>query len=199
MKAHIRLLVGLAMMLVCASLAMGIAQTRPSHTLLIVPAKHTPVQISMDILSRRPATLIAYQTNARGELQLNVWERSRWVLINLEDLEDSSFMRSAPAQIVLVGEEGATADIRSAIENHERVKFAENVLTTPLLNELGQIFNFSNREWHWFAERYGCEINILNEEDMRRSWYDQSRDEFLERESTTHRRQDLPRAEIVDE
>lgn len=199
MKAYIRLLVILGAVMTSASLAMGAAQTRPSHTLLIVPAKHTPVQISMDVLSRRPASVVAYQTNAHGELQLNVWERSRWVLIDIKDLEDLSFMRTKPSQIVLVGDQDATADIRAAIAHHDTVKFAENVLTTPLLNELGRILNFSNREWHWFAKRYGGEINVLNEEDLRGSWYDQSREEFLERERSQRGRHELPRAEVVDE
>jgi hypothetical protein len=150
-------------------------------TLLVVPARYTIIQVANDVIARRPAVLIAYQRE-EDTLRMHVWNGGAWIPITPEDYKTTAFMKVTPARIVLVGDEDLTQRLSDMSGGHPQIESIEVMNVEGLLNKLGQTFAFSEDEWVWFAKRYGCNLKILNREEIEKSWYDQKGSEFRQKE-----------------
>lgn len=171
---------------------------RPSAILVAAPARYTVIQIANDILEKRPAVLASYQETTEG-LFLHAWSGKSWFPITLEDFESASFMKTPPNQIVIIGEaeSQAASTLEQSSTSCPKVSRIETLQTDALLNKLGRTLNFSESEWEWFAKRYDCDLDILNEDEIRQSWYDQKGSEFRSREAEMKAEQsETPAAEV---
>lgn len=177
----------------------GLAARKPSVSMLVVPAHYTIIQVGNDIISQRPGVMVSYSDTE--ERELHVWNGALWIPVGVSDLAAANFVRNKPARVVFVGKTDAVGDLVDSVPWCEDVAIVEDLQTTALLNKLGRIFNFSEAEWNWFAKRYGCELNIRNRDRIGRSWYDQSRDEFLAREAALNAEKniEMPEAMIEDQ
>jgi len=182
---------GVIGVLCCVWSAGAMAPRRFAVSLLVVPARHTVVQVANDVLAHRPVVLVAYQASEEdGSLALHVWniKRSTWHPISMEDFRGTTFMRQRPDRIVLVGSspelptDPLPAELRDATSWSRNVIEIDTLATTPLLNRLSEVFSFTNKEQAWFAARYQRGLVDLNAQQRGRSWYDQPLDEFLENE-----------------
>jgi hypothetical protein len=161
----------------------GLAARRPPISMLVVPARYSFVQIGNDILSHRPAVLVSYRGSAEsGAQELFVWDGYKWIPIRLSDFAAINFVRQVPDKLVFVGAADEVAELVAAATWCEDVELVAELETAALLNRFGEIFDFKAAEWNWFAQRYGCELQVTNTEELRGSWYDQSGAEFQARE-----------------
>ncbi len=169
----------------------GMAPRRFPTSLLVVPARHTVLQIANDVVAHRPVVLVSYQVSGEDDaLSLHVWDpaRSKWHPILLSDFRNATFTRQKPDRVVLVGSspdlptDPLPEALRSAAAWADELHVIKTLSTTPLLNELSDIFAFSKKEQAWFATRYQRGLVDIHAQQRRRSWYDQTLDEFLESE-----------------
>lgn len=175
----------LALIVLCAFFALesfGLATRKPGVSMLVAPARYTVLQVSQDILAHRPAILVSYRDGGFAERDMFVWDGSGWIAISADDFAKMNFVRRRPAKIVFIGDRADLGDLIAAADWCEDVELIENLQTTALLNSLGRTFNFSGSEWSWFAQRYGCDLDVLNRAELKGSWYDQRGSEFLARE-----------------
>ncbi len=155
-------------------------------TLLVVPARFNVLQVCFDVIEyRKQIILLSYQGEPGKHVPvIYAWKKDEWVYISLDDYADADFLKIKPDYAVIVG--------GSDLLPHELEVVAEwcpNVLkvpvaeTTELINAMGEVFSFSRYEWTWFAKRYKRELRDIRRKGEPKSWYDQSRDEFLRREA----------------
>lgn len=143
-------------------------------TLLVVPARYSVLQVAFDILHREPVYLVAYQGDARSESPLiHVWSGQEWLPVQATDYEEGNFLQVAPARAILVGDDDLLPPRMSRIAAwcpaQERVRRLD---TGGLVNDFGKLFQFSSGDWKWFARRYNLKLQVLNEDQLQKSWYD---------------------------
>ena len=178
MASAVRLAGCAALLTAGTSFAMSTA-TAP-RTLLVVPARHSVMQVAFDLLDRRDVVLVSYSPAAAGEDPLlNVWNGRTWLRISPADYRAGAFVTPQPPRAILVGgasyAPAALSDVESWCPDVMRVP---GLQTTELLNAFGRAFRFSPAEWEWFAHRYNRSLEDLNSE-KRTVWYDKPREEFF--------------------
>jgi hypothetical protein len=173
------LIAGFAAVL-AAGACLAMAPAKTPRTLLVIPSRHSVMQIAFDLLGRRDVVLVSYSPAAAGEEPLmHVWNGRTWLRISPADYRIGAFVRPQPPRAILVG--GASyapaglSDIESWCPDVTRVP---DMQTTELLNAFGRAFRFSPAEWRWFASRYNRALEDLNSE-KRTVWYDKSREDFF--------------------
>ncbi len=159
-------------------------------SLLVVPERFNVIQISFDLIDKRPIALVTYRGDARTERPaLHAWTGERWLPIPMDEYEGGLFLLEQPARIILVGDDRQLP--RSLIEASDWGPVVMSIDTTEpdeLLNALGRLLDFSRSEWRWFARRYNMEIEDISPERETISWYDQM----------TRARQQPPRRHVDD-
>lgn len=171
---------------------------------LVVPARHSVLQVAFDAADRMGAVLVSYQASPRSSsLVLDYWADREWQRISVSDYQNGVFVRGRVSQVILVGTEemipqelGAASAALSP--NIQRV----TSLDTPgLINGLGKIFSFSSSDWLWFAARYNLQLSDRNAERRTLSWYDRDTysDKWSERWQWLRRKHNPPHAVMENE
>jgi hypothetical protein len=181
-KAQFSLVIGLLLLAVASSMAMG---RRPERlTLLVVPARYSVVQVAMDMARREPAVVLTYQGTAQTQNPLlYAWNGKEWVFVSLDDYRSAQFLRRTPGSILLIGNDELLPEVLT-----EASAWCPMVINIPsidsstLINSLGNHFKFEPADWEWFAKRYNLDLLDLNESQRGQSWYEQP---FVETEPPT--------------
>lgn len=152
------------------------AQTKPEQvTMLVVPARYSVLQVAFDMYRRFPVVLVSYQGEASTESPLlHAWTGKDWSPITLPEYGTASFLRVAPGQTVLVGDDALlppvlASSISSWCPRVLNVPFIDNA---ALVNSFGEIFKFKPRDFEWFARRYNLKLKDENQPRREESWYD---------------------------
>jgi hypothetical protein len=170
-----RLLVGLVFGISMVLPASAMGSKSGGYTLLLVPAKYAPVQIGRDFVDRQRVLLMTYEVGVpANEPFLNAWSGSQWVRVPADAYASGTFALSSPGRTVVVGQ--PTEQVAKLIEMSAawapQVLNVESDGTAELVNAMGRFFNFSRREWEWYAARYQLKLEDLNYEVRHQSWYD---------------------------
>lgn len=162
-----------AFVFVCVS-AWGRAPAPQPLTLLVIPERVNLVQVSFDVVDKRPVALVSYRRNRAGETILHAWTGSRWLPIEMAEYDQGGFLVRQPDRIVLVGDERL---LPPAVVTQSQ--WGPMVLgigatdTDEFLNQLGRLLEFTPGEWRWFASRYNMAIEDVSPPREHRSWYEQ--------------------------
>jgi len=151
------------------------------RTLLLVPREAATTKLGLDLANRYPVLLITYRVAPNGSVSLHGWTGTGWVNITLSNYTSGKFFEEGPNSALLVEKAGVPLP-EKLIPPAEWCKDVSKITTTqvrPLLHLTGQYFDFSYKDWKWFAKRFGMEIDAINPEGLNMAWYHRRLDENL--------------------
>ncbi len=161
-------------LLVMAQLSLAGTGRAADLTLLVVPERYNLLQVAFDLIEKRPIILVSYRGDATTpEPGIFAWSGQHWIHVSFDDYRGGEFLRAEPTQVIIIGD---AATVPSSLV--EASGWGGRVMNVPymnsdeVLNTLGRTFEFSPREWRWFARRYNMEIEDLHAERSTMSWYD---------------------------
>lgn len=161
----------------------GMGKSPERLTVLMVPARHSLVQLGRDMAGRENVLLMSYAPESPpSDPFIHAWGGVRWLRVEASDYADGSFLLNPSARLLVVGPSNdLTASlIEQGIGWSPEVLHLESGNVTRLINAMGRLFSFSRRDWEWFAARYELALEDLNRDVRKQSWYD------------TYRASDLP-------
>jgi len=166
-------------------------------TLLVVPERYNIIQVSFDVISKRPVALVAYRLErSTSALVLHAWTGREWVPVSLADYRTGSFLIMEPSRIILVGDDEHLPEELVKASNWGPIPMSVNTMDpAEMLNALGPLFDFTSSEWRWFSSRYKMQLENVTERQERVSWYDQMT--RARRRQTTPPPADIPPASVV--
>lgn len=143
-------------------------------TMLVVPERYNLLQVAFDLVEKRPIILVSYRGDATTtEPGLFAWSGQHWIHVSFDDYRRGEFLRADPTQVVIIGDTATVpASLVEASGWGGRVMNVPYMESDEVLNALGRTFEFSPREWRWFARRYNMEIEDLRADRPTMSWYD---------------------------
>lgn len=135
--------------------------------LLIVPARHRPLQVAFDMQKFRTTSLVAYERDpASQDLALHMWHDAseRWVMLSIDDLRHGDFLLLPPRAVFIIGENDPPPHaLVDAAAQWENVTVLESMQVDDMVNAFRKAYRFKRRQWYWLRDRYGFEINDMNE------------------------------------
>ena len=143
-------------------------------TLVLVPRQETTVRLGLDIAGKYPTLLISYRKSADGKISLHGWAGSKWVRVTLENYRKGEFFHHGPSAALIIEDENDPAP-EELVPPADWCPAVYKISTTrlrPLLHLLGRFYDFSAREWKWFARRYRLSLDEINPEGLNIHWYD---------------------------
>ena len=161
---------------VAASLAVQpVGAKQGDYTLIVAPARFSVVQLSFDLIRKRPAVLVSYRGEASTkEPLLYAWNGTEWVFVSVQDYRDARFLQDTPKQVVFIGDENTLpAALRDATGWSKNIETFKAVDNAALVNEFGRLFSWTPDEWAWFSSRYNLKLQDEAEPYRHSSWYDQ--------------------------
>lgn len=166
---HARRFVALVFAVVAISASS--AYSARMNAVMVIPARYTIVQFSFDIVTLRGVELVTYEKTGGGMAVLYRWDwmASQWQGITASELEQFSFMKSAPDYVYLVGtDKDLPSSVDAATAGAEKVIRIKTLNLVQVINILNETMNFSQPEWEALAEKHKLKIKDWNYE--RRRW-----------------------------
>ena len=149
---------------------------RGEFSVLVIPARHGHVQVSMDLVEREPVVLLTYDPQSPADAPfLHIWRESSWVRVPESAFANGSFLLDTPSRVVVVGPPSpivAWLVEKAVMWSPREVLNVENEDPIEMLNALGRMLQFRNRDWQWFAARYVLELEDVTAGQPQLSWYD---------------------------
>lgn len=169
-----------AVVLVGATFA-SFASRKNEITLVMVPRTEETVQLGMDLFDKYPLLLISYKVGANKDVSLHGWTGTQWVNVTVEDFKDGNFFRTGPDSALIIADSAATlpeAMVPPAgwCSSVSKINTAE---MRPLLHLTGQYFDFSFKEWQWFARRHNLSVDAINPDGLNVAWYNKRLQDHL--------------------
>lgn len=178
MNKILQSLVAAATLAACA-LPQSAAAAQGDYTLIVAPARYSVIQMSFDLIKKRPAVLVSYRGEANtAEPLLYVWDDSEtkkeWISISMQDYRDIRFVADTPKQVVLLGDEATLpTSLKNATGWAKSVQSVKQLDNAALVNEFGRLWKWAPEEWAWFSKRYNLQLQDEAAPYRRSSWYDQ--------------------------
>ena len=160
--------------LITATLLTGMAPRPKEKALIVVPARYSVLQATLDTAALRPVVLMSYQgeTNTVAPL-LHIWNGNEWSEITSKEYSRIGSLGLRIRQTIFVGEKAGLPEILlQTAPKTDKTHSISSLDTASLINELGRIFHFREKEWRWFTQRYNLDIRDVNESRRKESWYD---------------------------
>ena len=161
--------------------AVSVQARTEERTLILVPREAATTKLGLDLSSRYSVMLVTYRVAPNGGVSLHGWTGTGWVNITLSNYTSGKFFEKGPDSALIV--ETASVPIsEKLIPPMGWCKDVSKITTTqvrPLLHLTGQYFDFSYKDWKWFAKRFGMEIDAINPEGLNMAWYHRRLDENL--------------------
>jgi hypothetical protein len=168
-----RWILGLAGVLIAFSSVYSFAGRQDEITLLMVPREEESVRLGIDIANKYPTLLISYKVGANQGVSLHGWTGSQWVHITLDAFHGGGFFKQGPNSALVIEKAGSPVP-PAVIPPASWCADASKITTTemrPLLHLMGQYYDFSFKDWEWFAKRYNLEMDTINPEGLNVAWY----------------------------
>jgi hypothetical protein len=169
-----------AVLMLCSAVVSQAAR-KGELTLLMVPREEETLRVGMDIANRFDTLLIGYQLGANNSVSLHGWTGSEWVNITLDNFQKGDFFKKGPDSALVVTKAGTPVP-RKMIPPADWCSNASMITTTelrPLLHLTGQYYNFSYKDWNWFAKRFNMEMEAINPDQLNVAWYHRRMSENL--------------------
>lgn len=157
---------------ICVSMFSEAAR-KDEVTLVMVPREEATIRVGMDLSQRYPTLLLSYTLGANNAISLHGWTGTQWVNVSVEDFVSGQFFKNGPDSALLVEQAGRPVP-KSLIPPLDWCANVAKITTTevrPLLHLTGQYFDFSYKDWGWFARRYGMKSEAINPEGLNTAWY----------------------------
>jgi hypothetical protein len=168
-------------------------------SMLVVPARYSVLQVAFDIVKQYPVVLVSYQGDASTENpRIHAWNGRDWIPVSVQDYREANFLQVRPSQTILVGDEKLLPPVMASISTWcPRIETIPSIDTASLVNQLGRIFSFKQRDWEWYAARYNLVLNDVNAARRKDSWYDHP---FVEgtTSATSPQQDEMPAAAVGD-
>jgi len=168
--------------LVACSAVFSNAARKDEVTLVMVPREDATIQLGMDIANKYPTLLISYKLGANKTVSLHGWTGTQWVNVGLEDFQGGKFFKKGPDSTLVVEKAGMAIPAKM-LPSPDWCASAARITTTemrPLLHLVGQYYDFSFKDWEWFAKRYNMEMDAINPEGLNVAWYHRRGGEHLQ-------------------
>ncbi|MFC1451770.1 hypothetical protein ACFLSJ_00315 [Verrucomicrobiota bacterium] len=152
----------------------GSAAAEQDWTVLVIPARHTIVQIGFDMTRIRPVHLVACRDGAAGAPIIHVWDGDAgdWVQIGLDEYASGGVFTTRPRRIVLIGSERDLPQaVRRASSWAAELERIPSLQIVDLVNGLDGLLHFAPWEWKWLAKRHELKLKDLNEDRRRYGRY----------------------------
>ncbi len=162
-------------------LALSAQARKKEITLVLVPREDATKRLGLDIANRYPTLLVGYRVAPNGTLSLHGWTGTKWVNIALDDYVAGNFFKKGPNSALIVEKDGVPVP-ENLVPPVDWCMDVSKITTTrlrPLIHLTGQYFDFSHKDWKWFAKRYGMEIDAINPEGLNTAWYHKRLNEHL--------------------
>ncbi len=175
-------LIVMAVFIGAATCASGVESTAD---VLVVPARHTIIQLAFDIAALRNVALIAYDKPApeTEEPLLHVWSSSNhaWVHLTLDEYNVGTFCDQEPNEMILIGNDSdLPASLIAGAAQAMTVTHIDTLSLVTVINTLDKSMKFSPREWKVLAQRHNLTIKDQNYERRRWGRYGPPKDEKTE-------------------
>ncbi|MEN7972493.1 MAG: hypothetical protein ABFR47_01525 [Verrucomicrobiota bacterium] len=167
--------------LVACFVAVSSASRKDEVTLVMVPREDALVQVGLDIANRYPTLLVSYKVGINEVVSLHGWTGSEWVNIRLEAFQSGKFFKKGPDSSLVIEKAGVPVP-EKMLPTPEWCSSASKITTTamrPLLHLVGQYYDFSFKDWTWFAKRYNLDMDAINPEGLNVAWYHKRMGEHL--------------------
>ncbi|HBA83946.1 MAG TPA: hypothetical protein DCZ95_07635 [Verrucomicrobia bacterium] len=167
-------------------------------TMLVVPARYSVLQVAFDIVRQYPVVLVSYQGEAASDNpRLHAWNGRDWIPVSVQDYREANFLQIRPTRTILVGDEKLLPPVMASISTWcPRIDAIPSIDTAGLVNRLGRILGFKQRDWEWYASRYNLKLKDLNEDRRKDSWYDHP---FVEGGIPAAAQDDFPEATVGEQ
>ena len=171
----------LAIAFVACTVIVSSAARKDEITLVMVPRDDATVQLGMDIANKYPTLLVSYKLGANETVSLHGWTGTQWVNVSLEDFLAGNFFRVGPDSALIVEKAGAEVPGKLLPPPDWCANVAKITTTEmrPLLHLTGQYYDFSFKDWSWFAKRYNLDLDAINPEGLNVSWYHRRMEDHL--------------------
>ena len=158
------------------------AETR-DPVLLVVPAEKEALQVALDVGFTHPTILICYKQMPNQSYALRGWNGNEWVPVSGTSYREGTFFQKAPTAAVLVSaKDSAFPQVLIPSESWSALVYGISTLETrPLIHWLGCIYDFSYKDWKWFAENYELSMADINPSGQNLKWYHQSMKENMDK------------------
>ncbi len=169
-----------AALLACSAVFSNAAR-KDEVTLVMVPREDALIRLGTDIANKYPTLLISYKLGANREVSLHGWTGSQWLAVGLDDFQSGKFFKKGP-DTALVVEKAGIAFPGKMLPSPDWCASAAKITTTemrPLLHLVGQYYDFSFKDWTWFAKRYNMDMDAINPEMLNVAWYHRRGGELL--------------------
>ena len=170
-----------AALVACSAVFSG-AVRKDEVTLVMVPREDAAAQrLGLDIAGKYPTLLIGYKLGADGSASLHGWTGAKWVNITPVDFAAGKFFKKQPDSALVV-EKGNAPVSGKLIPPEAWCPGVSKITTTqlrPLIHLVGQYYDFSAKDWKWFATRYNMEMDAINPEGLNVAWYNKRMVEHL--------------------
>lgn len=168
--------------LVACSAVFSNAARKDETTLVMVPREEETIRLGTDIANKYQKTLlISYKLGANNAVSLHGWTGSDWVNVRLEAFQGGEFFKKGPDSALIV-EKAGVAVPDTMVPPGDWCASVAKITTTemrPLLHLVGQYYDFSFKEWKWFANRYSMDVDAINPEGLNVAWYQRRAGEHL--------------------
>ena len=171
----------LAIAFIACTVIVSSAARKDEITLVMVPRDDATVQLGMDIANKYPTLLVSYKLGANETVSLHGWTGTQWVNVSLEDFLAGNFFRVGPDSALIVEKAGAEVPGKLLPPPDWCANVAKITTTDmrPLLHLTGQYYDFSFKDWSWFAKRYNLDLDAINPEGLNVSWYHRRMEDHL--------------------
>ncbi|MBT3192279.1 MAG: hypothetical protein HN341_06960 [Verrucomicrobia bacterium] len=167
--------IGFSLVVLAAVLGTAVCQAVPGIATcdaLVVPARHTIIQLGFDIAALRDVALVAYDHVEDSDVPLlHTWNASAhaWRQISIGEYNVGTFCDGSVNEMILVGtSEDLPAALIGGASQAEKVTRIDTLFLADVVNTLDKSMKFSKGEWKVLARRHALQIKDLNEE--RRRW-----------------------------
>jgi len=151
------------------------ARYNSTDDVLIVPARHTVIQLAGDIEALRGIALIAYSRHMdTKETVLHAWnsQERAWDRLTLNEYAMGTFVQGELNEMIIVGNDtDLPSEILASASMAKKVTRINTLSSVEIVNTLNKSMSFRPREWRALSERHGLKTKDLNYEKRRYGRY----------------------------
>ncbi len=133
-------------------------------TVMVVPARKRMVTLAFQMAEMRRVGIVAYSRGVRGGPDLlHVWNGREWLPITESDYTFGTFLGGQTVDAYIVGDKTM---MPVAVQGHPtwatRVNYVTDLDVAPIVNQLGERFNFNSREWSAMSRAWDMTLTDEN-------------------------------------
>lgn len=160
MKLNKMVSAGLIALTVMATSDLLWAGSATPESIMVVPARKRMVQLAFEISRGHQIGLITYNNSpSLNAPLLHAWTGHDWIQISMDDYVEGRFMSGDPKHVFLLGDASTLpARMQSGPSWYKDLYRITTLDTAAIINKMGNVLNFSAREWKSLAALFEMKI-----------------------------------------